>query len=345
MKKLLQDLSHLSGLRDRQAMEFDLVRLIVQSDIWRFQTVRLVRAVGPPDDQRWITLARLSQGQSQPEWDKVWFDTSTLPLLADFAHREEAIMTESTVRFGQAPYSTIFPIDTQASVCSLLEVESTEPVSAVTEALIDSVLRLFENLQGLLDYGERDTLTELLNRKTFDGAFLRAAQVQEAGDYPGHTDRRHTQLPASYWLAVIDIDHFKQVNDNFGHLIGDEVLLLLARQMRVNFRFHDQLYRFGGEEFVVLMRCPHHADAAAALERFRHQVEIHDFPQVGHITVSIGFAPLRDNDTPSGAFGRADKAVYHAKGLGRNQICSFAALVESGELQDQYDGTEEVDFF
>ena len=89
----------------------------------------------------------------------------------------------------------------------------------------------------------------------------------------------------SYWLAVIDIDHFKRVNDLSGHLIGDEVLLLLARQMRVNFRFHDQLYRFGGEEFVVLMRCTNHADALAALERFRHQIEIHAFPQVGPITV------------------------------------------------------------
>ena len=93
MKKLLQDLSHLSGLRDRQAMEFDLVRLVIQSHLWRFQTVRLVRAVGPPDDQRWVTLGKLSQGQTQPERDPFWFDASTLPRLANYAQREEAIMT------------------------------------------------------------------------------------------------------------------------------------------------------------------------------------------------------------------------------------------------------------
>lgn len=345
MKKLLKDLAYLSGLRDRQLIDFALVRLVAHCDLWRFTAVRLVRAVGPLNDQHWVTLGRLERQQTEPERDQFWFDTSTLPRLADFPLREAAIVTESTIRAGHGPFTTLFPIDTQASVCSLLEVESDEPVSNDTEALIDSVLHLFENLQGLLDYGERDTLTELLNRKTFDGAFLRAAQTQVMADSLVQPERRGVSAHGNYWLAVIDIDHFKRVNDNFGHLIGDEVLLLLARQMRVNFRFHDQLYRFGGEEFVVLMRCTNHADALAALERFRHQIEIHAFPQVGPITVSIGFTPLRDDDTPGGAFDRADKAVYYAKGHGRNQTCSFTTLVAAGELIEKADDADEIDFF
>ncbi len=127
-----------------------------------------------------------------------------------------------------------------------------------------SILRIYRNFQGLLDYSERDTLTGLLNRKTFDESFLKAmaepcaaAGAGVAGERPPGTAAR----ARSYWLGVIDIDHFKRVNDNHGHLIGDEVLLLLARLMRSSFRFHDRLYRFGGEEFVVLMRC---ADATAA---------------------------------------------------------------------------------
>ena len=345
MKKLLRDLSFLSGLRDRQAMDFALVKLIGQSDLWQFNAVRLLRAVGPDNDQHWVTLGKVDRLNPSPERDQFWFDTSTLPRLSDFAQREEAVVTESVVRSGHGPFTTVFPIDTQASVCSVLEIESDTPVSADTETWVDSVLHLYENLQGLLDYGERDSLTELLNRKTFDGAFLRAAQVQAEQPELSLPDRRSTQAPGTYWLAVIDIDHFKHVNDNYGHLIGDEVLLLLARQMRANFRFHDQLYRFGGEEFVVLMRCTDHKDALAALERFRLQIEQHAFPQVGHISISIGFAPLRDNDTPSGAFDRADKAVYYAKSHGRNQTCSFVKLVEAGELAESSDGAEEVDFF
>ena len=345
MQQLLQGLAHLSGLRDRQVMDLTLVTLIGQSELWRFKAVRLLRAVGPPDDQHWVTLGQWDSQNTAPTRDEFWFDLSTLPRLEDFAHREAAVVTESVIRTGAGPFTTIFPIDTQATVCSVLEVASDEVVPASTEAQIDSILHLYENLQGLLDYGERDSLTDLLNRKTFDSAFLRAAQAQNQKPALDRPDRRGQQAHASYWLAVMDIDHFKHVNDNFGHLIGDEVLLLLARLMRASYRFHDQLYRFGGEEFVVLMRATHHDDALGALERFRCQVEQHAFPQVGHITVSIGFAPLRADDTPTGAFDRADKAVYYAKSHGRNRICSFTSLVTAGELVEQADGLQDVDFF
>jgi diguanylate cyclase (GGDEF)-like protein len=345
MNSLLLDIANLSGLRDRQAIDFGLVKLMLHTDLWHFSTARLVRAVGPPDNQRWLTLASLKRDQAEPECDHAWLDLSHLPALSDFSLRETAIMTESVASDGEGPLTTIFPIDTQASVCSLLEVTSPVPIPADTQVKIDSVLHLYENLQSLLDYGEKDMLTELLNRKTFDGAFWRAAQTQEAAVDPTQPERRASTSESNYWLAVIDIDHFKHVNDNYGHLIGDEVLLLLARHMRASFRFHDQLYRFGGEEFVVLMRCASHADASAALERFRAQIAGHDFPQVGHISISIGFTPLNDNDTPSGAFDRADKAVYFAKGNGRNQVCSYTTLVASGDLVAQADGVAEVDFF
>jgi diguanylate cyclase (GGDEF)-like protein len=104
--------------------------------------------------------------------------------------------------------------------------------------------------------------------------------------------------------------------------------------MRASFRFHDRLYRFGGEEFVVLMRCSNQKDAAEAFERLRANVESYAFPQVGRITISVGFTAVRMGDTPSGAFERADKAVYYAKGHGRNRVCSHAELVEAGELED-----------
>lgn len=345
MNPLLTDLANLSGLRDRQAMDFALTTLVRNSDLWHFSRVRLLRAVGPSDDQHWLTLASLSQAQSEPERDQIWLDLSRLPCLGDYPQREAAIVTESVVRSGKGPFTTVFPIDTQASVCKLLEVESEEPVAPNTHTMVDNVLRLYENLQSLLDYGEKDTLTELLNRKTFDSAFWHAAQSQDASSDPAQAERRAQTPQSNYWLAVIDIDHFKNVNDNFGHLIGDEVLLLLARHMRTSFRFSDQLYRFGGEEFVVLMRCLSHQDAISVLERFRAQIAEHDFPRVGHITVSTGFTPLNDNDTPSGAFDRADKAVYYAKGHGRNQVCSYTVLVDAGELVAQTSGDEEIDYF
>lgn len=132
----------------------------------------------------------------------------------------------------------------------------------------------------------------------------------------------------------MDIDHFKSVNDRFGHLIGDEVLLLLSRIMRGAFRFSDQLYRFGGEEFVVLLLCSDEADAAAALERFRRVVGEYPFPQAGKITVSIGFTAIEVGDTPAAAFERADRAVYHAKHHGRDQVSNHAELMRQGIIED-----------
>ncbi|GAB4404630.1 MAG: hypothetical protein OHK0048_24170 [Rhodoferax sp.] len=344
MEQLLRDLARLSGLRDRPELAAGLVRMLARSALWPLQRVTLARAVGPATDQRWLRLAELRPGLQKPECDHVGLDLSHLPVLSAYRDREAAIVTESIIRSGVAPCRTTFPIDTRASVCSVLEVESPQALSAQDEANIDSLLRIYENLEGLFDYGEKDTLTELFNRKTFDGAFLRAASIGEAS-VPGEAERRADLTQGGYWLAVIDIDHFKQVNDVFGHLIGDEVLLLLARLMRTSFREQDQLYRFGGEEFVVLLRCGGPDDALAAMERFRLAVQDHAFPQVQHITVSVGLTQLRHNDTPSGAFDRADKAVYYAKSHGRNRVCSYDLLVAQGELVEPPQPDGDVDFF
>ena len=115
--------------------------------------------------------------------------------------------------------------------------------------------------------------------------------------------------------------------------------------MRTCFRLSDQLYRFGGEEFVVLMRCRSEADALQVLERLRVCTEQYLFPQVGRITVSMGLSDVRVGDTPSGAIERADKALYFAKGNGRNQVCSYAALVTVGALEDQAVKVGEVELF
>jgi len=223
----------------------------------------------------------------------------------------------------------------------VLEIHSASRLKSKSQRMVSSVLRIYHNFQGLLDYSERDTLTGLLNRKTFEESFLKAlselstlAQVVAADPQAGENDRRHENIHPQYFLGVIDIDHFKAVNDGFGHLIGDEVLLLLSRLMRSSFRFHDLLYRFGGEEFVVLMRCDEGVDAAHAFERLRHNTEQYAFPQVGRITVSIGFTQVRVGDSPAAAFERADKAVYHAKDNGRNQVHNHADLVSAGQMRE-----------
>jgi diguanylate cyclase (GGDEF)-like protein len=345
MKEIIEGLAGMSGLRDRDALDFELVRLIVEASGGTVTSSSLMLVVGDVNDQRCFTRAKLVKGSTRPERDPVWIDWSTLPRLVEFPRREQALQTNHTVTLGANPSVSVFPLGVALGASGFLEIESNQTLPEFVLELIRSILKAYQNVLGLLDYGEKDALTELLNRKTFDGAFFKATAGQRM-DYTGEfPDRRLDNDGAEYWLAVLDIDHFKRVNDTFGHLIGDEVLLLMARLMRANFRFHDQLYRFGGEEFVILMRCFNLEEAQSALERLRLAVQSHTFPQVGSITVSIGFTVLIPNDTPGGAFGRADKAVYHAKAHGRNQVCSYQALIDSGDLVEEKAEEMDIDLF
>ena len=345
MSQLVDNLANLASLRDRDALDVALVSAV--HDVLQPETSAIYRAVGHEGDERWLCSAQMNRQQAVPTSDAAWIDLATLPRLADVPLRQHVAMTGKMARAGTLPDVTAFSVHGSPGATGILELSSPAPLPDESIRIIEGVLRLYANFHCLLDYGERDALTELLNRKTFDGAFLKATleQGQRIGQDEVESERRDQGPRGSYWLAMIDIDHFKRVNDTFGHLIGDEVLLLLARLMRSTFRFHDQLYRFGGEEFVVLMRCNGEEEAAFALERMRLNTEQFLFPQVGKITISTGFSEIKTGDTPSGAFERADKAVYYAKAHGRNQVSSYAGLVAGGELVEQTAIEGEMELF
>jgi diguanylate cyclase (GGDEF)-like protein len=200
-------------------------------------------------------------------------------------------------------------------------------------------VQLLTNCLAMLDYSETDSLTRLLNRKTFDEYLIKILThipVQDdALSGALHLPQRRQAHPDArdHWLGVMDIDHFKSINDRFGHLIGDEVLILMADLMRESFRVQDKLFRFGGEEFVALLRPAEFSHAIATFERFRTLVERHEFPQVGRVTVSIGFTRIKLGDTLSMILDSADEALYWAKEHGRNQCHAYETLVDAGKLK------------
>lgn len=344
MESLAHNLATMSGLRDRDALDASLLCIISESLPEQFQSVALYRVLGEGQDRRCLQVVSQTSGQSIPQRMQSRPEWTALPLLQVHTLWHLALLSGEVQTSDEAPHTTVFPMLGVAPV--LLEIGTYEPLAPIDRHLLEGVFRLYCNILSLLDYGEKDALTELLNRKTFDAAFFKAAQEQEQArvQHDGR-ERRMESAADGAWLAVLDIDHFKRVNDNYGHLIGDEVLLLVARIMRSCFRYYDQLYRFGGEEFVILMRCEVVGDALSALERLRSTIEQYRFPQVGRITVSIGVSDLSSNDIPSQAFGRADKAVYYAKTHGRNQVCDYRDLVARGELQEQINEGMDIDLF
>jgi diguanylate cyclase (GGDEF)-like protein len=236
------------------------------------------------------------------------------------------------------------PVWINDKVNSCVEVTNPTPYSSSTLNMMECILSIYRNYQNILDYSERDSLTGLLNRKTFDEKFSRLLTANTSeGAFHGQEKRRLHTTEKSQWLAVVDIDHFKRVNDQFGHLYGDEVLILIANLLRSSFRAQDKVFRFGGEEFVVLLRSTTLHDARKIFERFRVNVEKHDFPQVGKVTVSVGFAAI-SQESPVVILGHADQTLYYAKTNGRNRVCHYDELVSRGVLQSEV-SNDTVEFF
>jgi len=194
---------------------------------------------------------------------------------------------------------------------------------------VESELMLLENLLSILVYPLRnalqhkkarllaycDALTGIRNRSTFDESFEREL----------HLAQRHQQ---DITLLVIDIDHFKQVNDQHGHAVGDEVLIAVANRIQTSIRTTDMLFRYGGEEFVAVLTnsdCEASHDIAERILHSVREIRMQTAAQSQSlgVTVSIGLACRDAQDDRHSLFDRADKAMYAAKHAGRDQIQVF----------------------
>ena len=264
------------------------------------------------------------------------------PVLADAIRRKS-----NDVKEVEAGHTILWlPLWLHDRIHSCIRLEYATNSEARAQLLIKGIVTVYSNYQNLIDYSERDSLTGLLNRKTFDSRFARMTAQCVAPKHltlPGQLERRHSDEVRESWLAVIDIDHFKKINDRFGHVYGDEVLILLANILKSSFRANEKIFRFGGEEFVVLLRSATLQNATMAFERFRRAIEQHDFPQVGRVTVSLGFVSISSN-TPVAVLGHADQALYYAKEHGRNQIQLYDRLVADNLLQPEA-ASGSVEFF
>ena len=195
------------------------------------------------------------------------------------------------------------------------------------EFFIECLVKIFSNYHFLLLNTDHDALTKLLNRQAFDSTINKLLRGRT------RKDRSEDRQKKDICLAIIDIDHFKNVNDGFGHLFGDEVLIHFSRILNDSLRDNDLLFRYGGEEFAVILKDIGLADSSAIiLERLRKRVESYDFPQVGRVTISIGFVIIKQGEAPFIAIDKADKALYYAKRNGRNRVCSYEQLIKEGKL-------------
>jgi diguanylate cyclase (GGDEF)-like protein len=161
--------------------------------------------------------------------------------------------------------------------------------------------------QAMAELAMQDSLTGLTNRHAFRQSYRRASARQVRHDTP-------------ICIMLIDIDHFKRVNDTYGHQVGDEVLVKLAAVLRRELRGEDEVFRWGGEEFMVLLEETPEKHLAGVAERLRAAVEAEQILEDSTLTVSIGGTHVLPSETIETVYPRADEALYASKRDGRNRV-------------------------
>jgi diguanylate cyclase (GGDEF)-like protein len=163
----------------------------------------------------------------------------------------------------------------------------------------------------------RDALTQVYNRRAYDEQIGTTIENYKKGKIQ------------TFSLIIFDIDFFREVNNNYGHLAGDSILTNVGRIVKESLRSDDFIFRYGGDEFIVLLPEAKIPDAFKVAEKLRHQLEVVEFrlsrtsETCIHISISVGVTEVNEGDTISSIFARADKALYESKTKGRNRVSSL----------------------
>ena len=256
------------------------------------------------------------------------------------------------VRCQMDSQQVYFPILINDKPTRILHMVVHESFDDETYELLKYFVGAYKNHASLIHENEHDTLTGLLNRKTFDDKLNNVLHNHIENiydpDFPDRSDNRCSSLATDeprYWLGLIDIDYFKKINDVYGHLYGDEVLLMISQLMQKSFRINDMLFRYGGEEFIIILDQTSEEMAYRIFERFRKNVEEHHFPQVGNVTISIGISHVCADCLPRTIVDMADQALYYAKDHGRNRSCNYRQLLADGEIKAAASNDDNVELF
>lgn len=338
---ILASIVDITNQRDVRSVEASMAAAMMEHVA--AESVRLIGNVpGQEGSYRELVAVRRNSGDAEEPFE--WSGDRTLDQLPAPAER---CFRQNTVAGDEldASHCLCLPVLRDDQVFAVVELRSSQSLEAELP-LLRALVKIYSNYLYILHESECDKLTGLYNRRTFDSKFqvlVSDQKSQQQQDSAASEQRRHSDADSA-WLGIIDIDHFKRINDTYGHIYGDEILLLMAQKMQSFYRRFDLLFRFGGEEFVILLEPCDEDSAKAVFNRFRREVAEFGFPQVGQVTVSIGVARIDENSLPTVVFGNADQALYHAKNAGRNRVYTYPELVRSGYLTDA--GTEgDIDLF
>lgn len=336
--QILKSVIEITRQRDIDSLELSLVSTL--AEFIPVSAITLYKSLQNSSADKVEEVVRLSISENNENGKNyIWSSEKQVVTANNNVHQcfqsAAIIRSETNDRYTHS----LYPVFLDHKVSRVLSLESHEKLTH-WHTLIEALITIYNNYLAILNESERDKLTGLLNRRTFElklDKLLQAQREKQATSMDSllASEKRHIEPTSCTWLAMLDIDDFKSINDSYGHLFGDEVILTLSQKMKQNFRNSDLLFRFGGEEFVVILEPTSPEMAKRVLERFSQSIASHDFPQVGKTTISIGFAMLRETDHPHTILERADKALYYAKENGKNCVFNYDELLTNGLLTEK----------
>lgn len=331
--KILQSVVDITKQRDLDSMESSLLSTL--AELLPIVDISIVKSL---EDNN-ITCAEevISLSINPAKKDPyIWTADSKIILTDEYFNQCLASSTITTHHDENGLYRYFFPVCEDSHTIGCLYISSLEDLSEHIN-LIEGFAKVYENYMVIFNKSERDKLTGLFNRRTFDNKLSRLFKLQHCQSQqnianPEAPTRRREDENSSVWLVIADIDFFKKINDNYGHVYGDEVILTISQIMKSCFRTSDLLFRVGGEEFVILLGSAPKDVAEALIQRFLKTVKEHVFSEIGTVTISAGYTKISDKDYPPAILECADKALYYAKEHGRDCSYYYEDLVEQGKI-------------
>ncbi|PLY07328.1 MAG: GGDEF domain-containing protein [Arcobacter sp.] len=208
-------------------------------------------------------------------------------------------------------YYYIFPLPKELFIMHSFWVFAVLSFGFVGAFLLERLsMKNFITYKKLKDLAITDSLTGLYNRTKLDEILQNELN-------------RSKRYNHNFAFILLDIDHFKEVNDTYGHQIGDKVLIEISNLIKNNSRSTDIIFRWGGEEFIILCLETNKENILNHAENLRRIIQLHKFKSVGSKTVSLGITLSKNDDSIPSIIKRADEALYMAKNQGRNQVVFF----------------------
>lgn len=333
LSHVLNSVASLISQRDSDLLDFSLVKTIFTfANISDALIIKVDRASRP------ISLIKFETGFCK----KIESNESVDSIIIEAVIQARKIERDEYAMKFDGVHLNIFHLTSARGADSFLVIRSNDSLNPNQLLAVQGFSQIYKNYFALLTDSQRDQLTGLPNRKTFDDYIVKRRNYNEFITFDSRENERTGCLS---WLVLIDVDNFKRINDDYGHLYGDEVLIHVSEILVSSIRDCDFAFRFGGEEFVLIINADNHQDCRAAVERIRENVAKKIFSNIGSVTISLGVAEFDMAEFYLTIIDNADKALYKSKQTGKNKSTFYSDMLKSGEVVKNNIKFGDIDLF